>query len=98
MGVTPSDFEPQAEMVMERVEKGLEMLEEYGAPLLERYGRRALVVGVAVVAVAGVALVVARRSRRRTLKDRIQGALPQVRSRLERPMSTLRSAADRISR
>jgi hypothetical protein len=98
MGVTPSDFEPQAEMVMERVERGLDMLEEYGAPLLERYGRRALVVGVAVVAVAGVALLVARRTRRRTLRDRIQGAVPEVRSRLERPISTIRSAADRLSR
>ncbi len=83
---------------MERVERGLEMLEEYGAPLLERYGRRALIVGVAVVAVAGVAIVIARRSRRRTLKDRLQGAVPEVRSRLEKPISTLRSAADRISR
>jgi hypothetical protein len=87
MGVSPSDFEPQAEMVMERVQSGLDALEEYGGPLLDRYGRTALVIGVAVVAVAGVALLVSRRRRRRTLA-----------SRLERPMSTLRSAADRLSR
>ena len=75
----------------ERVESGIEKLEEYGGPLLERYGRTALVIGVAVVAVAGVALIVSRRRRRRTLADRLQGAVPEVKSRL-------RSAADRLSR
>jgi hypothetical protein len=91
MGLSPSDFEPQAQELIDRmqsgVESGLDVLEEYGGPLLDRYGRTALVVGVAVVAAVGVALIVARRRRRKTLA-----------SRLEKPISTIRSAAERISR
>jgi hypothetical protein len=96
--MSPSDFEPQAEMVMNRVQSGLDAIEEYGGPLLDRYGRTALVVGVAVVAAVGVALIVARRRRRPTLTKRIADAMPEVASRLEKPISTLRSAADRITR
>jgi hypothetical protein len=94
MGISPSDFEPQAEMLRDRMEAGLDLLEEYGGPMLDRYGRTALVAGVAVVVVVGVALLVARRRRRRTLSDRIQRAS----SRLERPISSIRAAAERISR
>jgi hypothetical protein len=96
--MTPSDFEPQAEMVRERVRDGLDVLEEYGGPLLDRYGRTALVAGVALVAVVGVALIVARRRRRPTLTQRVIDAMPDVASRLEKPIATLRSTAERISR
>lgn len=86
-------------MVRERVENGLDVIEEYGGPLLDRYGRTALVVGVAVVAAVGVALLVARRRRRKPLSARLQGVLPDsVSSRIERPLSSIRAAADRISR
>ena len=99
MGVKPSDFEPQAEMVMNRVQTGLDAIEEYGGPLLDRYGRTAIVIGVAVVAAVGVSLLIARRRRRPTIGERIHGAMPDaVTSRLEKPISSLRSAADRISR
>src|SRR3954469_23746390 len=98
MGMSPSDFEKPAGMVRDRMESGFDMIEEYGGPLLERYGRTALMVGVALVAVAGVALVVARRRRRRTLTERLTRALPDMGSRLERPISTIKAAADRISR
>jgi len=93
------DLEGQAQMVREQVENGLDVLEEYGGPLLDRYGRTALVVGVAVVAAVGVALVVARRRRRRPLTSRLHDALPDsVSSRIERPLSSIKAAADRISR
>ena len=85
-------------MLRDRMESGLDALEEYGRPLLDRYGRTVLVVGVTLVAIAGVALVVARSRRRRTLTERLTRALPEVGARLERPISTLRAAADRISR
>ena len=85
-------------MVRERVESGLDVLEEYGGPLLDRYGRTALVVGVAVVATVGVALAVARRRRRKRLGTRLHDALPDsVASRLERPLSSIKSVADRIT-
>ena len=103
MGVSPSDFEPQAQELIDRVQSGmasgLDVLEEYGGPLLDRYGRTALVVGAGVVAALGVALTIARRRRRPTLKQRLQDAMPDgVASRLEKPLSGLRSAAERISR
>jgi len=86
-------------MVQERVQGGIDVLEEYGGPLLDRYGRTALVIGVAVVAAVGVALIVARRRRRRPLTMRLHDALPDsVSSRIERPLSSIRAAADRISR
>ena len=85
-------------MAKETVDRGLELLEEYGGPMLERYGRTALVVGVAVLAAGGMALLTARRRRRRTLTERLTRAIPEVGSRLEGPISSIRSAAGRISR
>jgi len=98
MSAPKVDLEGQAQMLREGVENGLDVLEEYGGPLLDRYGRAALVVGVAVVAAVGVALLVARRRRRKPLTARLHDALPDsVSSRIERPLSTIRAAADRIS-
>ncbi len=86
-------------MVREGLRNGLDVLEEYGGPLLDRYGRTALVVGVAMVAGVAVALIVARRRRRRPLTMRLHDAVPEsVSSRLQRPLSSIRAAADRISR
>jgi molybdopterin-guanine dinucleotide biosynthesis protein A len=77
----------------------MDVIEEYGGPMLDRYGRTALVVGVAVVATVGIALLVARRRRRQTFTEKIQRVIPDsVGSRLEGPMSSIRSAAERISR
>jgi hypothetical protein len=94
MGISPSDFEAQREMLGDRIGAGLDLLDEYGRPMIDRYGRTALVAGVVVVAMVGVALLVARSRRRRTLGDRIVSAS----SRLEGPISSIRAAAGRISR
>jgi hypothetical protein len=92
-------FEESAKMVRERMEGGLDVIEEYGGPLLDRYGRTALVIGAAALAAIGVALIVARRRRRRPLTVRLQEAVgDSVSSRLERPLSSIRAAAERISR
>jgi hypothetical protein len=99
MSVPTSGFEEQAKMVRESVEGGLYVLEEYGGPVLDRYGRTAVVVGVALVAVVGVALIVARRRRHKPRVTRLLDALPSsVSSRIDRPLSSIRSAADRITR
>lgn len=93
------DFEEQASRVREGMENGLDLVEEFGGPLLDRYGRTMLIAGVAVVATVGVALLVARRRRRRPLVSRMQDRLPDsVSSRLERPLSSIKQAADRITR
>jgi hypothetical protein len=98
MGVSTSELNAQAQAMKERVESGLDMIEEYGGPMLDRYGRTAIVVGVAVVAAVGVALLLARRRRRKTITDRISKVLPEMGSRLEGPVSSIRSAAGRFSR
>jgi hypothetical protein len=99
MSTPKVDLEDRAQMVRERIENGLDVIEEYGGSLLERYGRTMLLVGVGVVAAAGVALVVARRRRRKPLSVRLRDALPDtVSSRIERPWSSIKAAADRITR
>jgi MYXO-CTERM domain-containing protein len=99
MSVRTPDLEAQAEKLREGVENGLDLVEEYGGRFLDRYGRTTIVVGVAVVAAVGAALLVARRRRRRPLLTRMQDALPdQLSSRLERPISSIKQAADRITR
>jgi hypothetical protein len=99
MSVRTPDLDAQAEKVRQGMENGLDFIEEYGGPFLDRYGRTALVIGVAVVTAVGVAMIVARRRRRRPLISRMQDALPDsVSARLERPISSLRQAADRITR
>ena len=99
MSARTPDLEAGAEKVREGVENGLDLIEEYGGPFLDRYGRTAIVVGVAVVAAFGVAMMIARRRRRRPLISRMQDALPDsVSSRLERPLSSIKQAADRITR
>jgi hypothetical protein len=99
MSAPLAGIEDKAQMAREGFRNGLDVLEEYGGPLLDRYGRTALVVGVAVVAAVGVALMVARRRRRRPLTSRLRDALPEsVSSRIARPLSSIRAAADSISR
>ncbi len=98
MGISSSNIDAQAQTVKDKMESGLDMLGEYGRPMLDRYGRTAMMVGVAVVAAVGVALLVGRRRRRRSFTDRITDAIPEMGSRLEGPVSTIRSAASRFSR
>lgn len=92
------DFEEAAGMLREGVDSGLDLIEEYGGPFLDRYGKTLIVTGVAVVAAVGIALLVARRRSRKTLVARMQDALPNsVSSRLERPLSSISKAAERIT-
>jgi hypothetical protein len=99
MSATKAGIEDQVQIVRESVENGLDVLEEYGGPLLDRYGRAALVVGVAVVAAVGLGLVLARRRRSKPLTARLRDALPDsVSTRVERPLSSIKAAAGRFSR
>ena len=99
MDAIAKDFERQAGAVRDTVEGGLDAVREYGRPLMRRYGRTALVVGVIGLAGLGVAMMVARRRRRRHLAVRLREALPDMlSSRLERPLASIRSAGDLLSR
>lgn len=92
MSVRTPDVEAQAEMLREGVESGLDFIEEYGGQFLDRYGKTAIIVGVGMVAAVGVALVIARRRRRRPLISRVRKAMPDSVS------SRIKQAADRITR
>src|SRR5689334_10005017 len=98
MGVRTTDLEAQTALMRDRVETGLDFIEQHGGQFLDRYGRTVLIAGAAVVVAVGLALVIARRRRHRPLLTRVQDALPDsVGARLERPIASLRHAAERIA-
>ena len=70
MGASAREIERQIKETRERMDTNLTQLEGRAASNAKRYGRiAAIVAGVAVV--AGVGLLIYRRRRRRTLRDRI---------------------------
>ena len=100
MKASTNELEQQLKVVRDNVESGLQQVQKYGQPFLERHGRKVLAAGVITIIAVGAAVAVARRqARRRSLTVRLQDALPDaVSSRLERPLSSLRSVAGRIGR
>jgi hypothetical protein len=100
MKPSTADLEQQLKVVRDSVESGLEQVDRYGRPFLERHGRKVLAITVISLIAVGAAVAVARRqARHRPLTVRLQEALPDaVSSRLERPLSSIRSAAGRIGR
>lgn len=95
MKASPEEFEQQARIVRDGVQRRLEIVEDYGRPLVQKYGKSALAVGMTGLAVVGIGMMVARRRRRRSFRVRIQDS---VSSRMERPISSVRSVAGRFSR
>ena len=93
-----AEIERQAKASLDSVESGVELIEERAGPFIERHRFTILAVGLAALAAVGAAVVVARRRRRRTLVMRLHDATTSVGDRLERPLSTIRSAAERIAR
>jgi hypothetical protein len=80
------------------VEGGVEFVDERAMPWIERNRMVVLGVGVAALVGVGAAVMMARRRRQRTLVARLHDATTSVGDRLERPISTIRSAAERIAR
>lgn len=76
----------------------MEFIDERAMPWIER--NRVLVLSLALGALIGIGagVMIARRGRRRPFVTRLRDASASVGDRLEGPISTLRSAADRISR
>ena len=98
MKASTAEIERQAKAVLDSVEGGVEFVNERAMPWIER--NRVMLLGLALGALIGVgaAIVISRRSRRRPFVARLRDATTSVGDRLERPISTIRSAADRISR
>jgi len=98
MRSSTAEIERQAKAILDSVESGVELIDERARPFVERNGVTILAAGIAVLVGVGDAVMIVRRRRRRTLVMRLQEATTSVGDRLERPLSTIRSAAERIAR
>ncbi len=76
----------------------MELIEERAGPFLERHRVTIVAVGLGVLVGIGAAVMIARRRTRRTLVMRLHDATTSMGDRLERPISTIKSAAERIGR
>lgn len=98
MKASTTEIERQAKAILGSVEGGVEFIDERAMPWIER--NRVMVLGITLGMLVGVAaaVMIARRSRPRPLVSRLRDATTAVGDRLDGPISTIRSAADRISR
>lgn len=93
-----AEIERQAKAILDSVESGVDLIGERARPFVERHRVSIMAVGLGALAGIGAAVLIARRRRRKTLVMRLHDASTSVGERLERPLSTIRSAADRIAR
>ncbi len=93
-----AEIERQAKAILDSVESGVELIEERAGPFLARHRVTIVAVGLGVLVGIGAAVMIARRRTRRTLVMRLHDATTSMGDRLERPISTIKSAAERIGR
>jgi hypothetical protein len=98
MKASTAEIERQAQAILDGMESGMELFEERAMPWIERNRLTILAIGAGALVGVGAAIIVARRRRRPTLVARLHDATVSVGDRLERPISTLKTAAERISR
>jgi sensor c-di-GMP phosphodiesterase-like protein len=93
-----AEIERQAKAILDSVESGVELIEERARPFVERHRVTIVAVGLGALVGVSAAVMIARMRRRRTLVMRLHDATTSVGDRLERPLSTIKSAAERIAR
>jgi len=93
-----TEIERQAKAILDTVESGVELIEERARPFVERHRVTIVAVGLGALVGVGAAVMIARRRRQKTLVMRLHDVTTSVGDRLERPLSTIRSAAERIGR
>jgi hypothetical protein len=97
MGASAREIEREIRETRERMDENLTRLEGTAASRAIRYGRWAAV-GVGVLAVAGVAFVVYRRTRKRPLRDRLsEASVERLRELLEQFREELPSVTVRVN-
>lgn len=85
--------------ILDTVGEGMEAIDRYGRPWVQRNRTTIMAVGVAAALIgAGAMMIITRRRRRRTLVARLHEARSTVSDRLERPFAGIRSAAERMGR
>ena len=98
MKSSTAEIERQAKAILESVESGVELIEERARPFVERHRATIVAVGLGALVGVGAAVLIARRRRRKTLVMRLHDATTSVGDRLERPLSNIKSAAERLAR
>lgn len=98
MNASTTEIERQARAIRDSVESGVALIDEHAMPWVERNRVALIAVGVGALVGLGAAVLVARRRRRRTLVARLHDATVSVGDRIQGPVSTIRSAAERIAR
>jgi len=93
-----AEIERQARAILDSVESGVDLFDDRARPFVERHGVTIVAAGLAALVGVGAAVMIVRRRRRKTLVMRLQDATTSVGDRLERPISTIKSAAERIAR
>src|SRR5713226_6150151 len=93
-----AEIERQAKAILDTVESGVELIEARARPFVERHRVTIVAVGLGALVGVAAAVMLARRRRQRTLVMRLHDATTSMGDRLERPLSTIRSAAERIAR
>ena len=93
-----AEIERQAKAILDSVESGMELIEERARPFVERHRVTIVALGLGALVGVGAAVMIARLRRRKTLVMRLHDATTSVGDRLERPLSTIKSAAERIAR
>ena len=93
-----AEIERQAKVILDSLESGMELIELRARPFIERHGVTIVALGLAAILGVGAAVMIARRRKGKTLVMRLHDATTSVGDRLERPLTTIRSAAERISR
>ena len=93
-----AEIERQAKVILDSLESGMELIELRARPFIERHGVTIVALGLAAILGVGAAVMIARRRKGKTLVMRLHDATASVGDRLERPLTTIRSAAERISR
>lgn len=93
-----AELERQAKAILDSVESGVELIEERARPFIARHRVTIVAAGLAVLLGVGATVMIVRRRRRKTLVMRLHDATTSVGDRLERPLSSIKSAAERIAR
>ena len=93
-----AEIERPAQAILQGLESGIELFDERAMPWIERNRWPVIAASAAVLVGVAAAIVVGRQRHRPTLAGRLHDATVSLGDRLEGPISTIKTTAERISR